>query len=206
MTIHLPKVNQFGGGNGGGGGSSGSISPGGPSGGGQNSDYVNWAKNQMAENSKNWFGADKTTQDALAAANKNLASQIGATQDSSGHWIDKNGNKITGNARGRKDGPGGISQVNELGIELLATNSGQFIELNPHEKIFNNEQMNFLYDFSRRGIESTEKAVSSVSAYNDESMTIENLTLELPNVTDTNSFVEGLKGLKDHMRNVKTIR
>lgn len=190
----------------GGGGSSGSISPGGSSGGGQNSYYVNWAKNQMAENSKNWFGADKATQDALAAANKNLASQIGATQDSSGYWIDKNGNKITGNARGRKDGPGGISQVNELGIELLATNGGQFIELNPHEKIFNNEQMNFLYDFSRRGIESTEKAVSSVSAYNDESMTIENLTLELPNVTDTNSFVEGLKGLKEHMRNVKTIR
>ena len=114
--------------------------------------------------------------------------------------------KIEKNARGRKDGPGGISQVNELGIELLATNGGQFIELNPHEKIFNNEQMNFLYDFSRRGIESTEKAVSSVSAYNDESMTIENLTLELPNVTDTNSFVEGLKGLKEHMRNVKTIR
>ena len=184
----------------------GFSSSGGSSGGGQNSNYVNWAKNQMAENSKNWFGADKATQDALAAANKNLASQIGATQDSSGHWIDKNGNKITGNARGRKDGPGGISQVNELGIELLATNSGQFIELNPHEKIFNNEQMNFLYDFSRRGIESTEKAVSSVSAYNDESMTIENLTLELPNVTDTNSFVEGLKGLKEHMRNVKTIR
>ena len=184
----------------------GFSSSGGSSGGGQNSDYVNWAKNQMAENSKNWFGADKATQDALAAANKNLASQIGATQDSNGHWIDKNGNKITGNARGRKDGPGGISQVNELGIELLATNSGQFIELNPHEKIFNNEQMNFLYDFSRRGIESTEKAVSSVSAYNDESMSIENLTLELPNVTDTNSFVEGLKGLKEHMRNVKTIR
>ena len=184
----------------------GGSSFGGSSGGGQNSDYVNWAKNQMAENSKNWFGADKTTQDALAAANKNLASQIGATQNSDGHWIDKNGNKITGNARGRKDGPGGISQVNELGIELLATNSGQFIELNPHEKIFNNEQMNFLYDFSRRGIESTEKAVSSVSAYNDESMTIENLTVELPNVTDTNSFVEGLKGLKEHMRNVKTIR
>ena len=112
----------------------------------------------------------------------------------------------TGLATGRRDGPGLISQVNELGIELLATNSGQFIELNPHEKIFNNEQMNFLYDFSRRGIESTEKAVSSVSAYNDESMTIENLTLELPNVTDTNSFVEGLKGLKEHMRNVKTIR
>lgn len=184
----------------------GGSSSGGSSGGGQNSNYVNWAKNQMAENSKNWFGADKATQDALAAANKNLASQIGATQDSNGHWIDKNGNKITGNARGRKDGPGGISQVNELGIELLATNSGQFIELNPHEKIFNNEQMNFLYDFSRRGIESTEKAVSSVSAYNDESMTIENLTLELPNVTDTNSFVEGLKGLKEHMRNVKTIK
>ena len=112
----------------------------------------------------------------------------------------------TGLATGRRDGPGLISQVNELGIELLATNGGQFIELNPHEKIFNNEQMNFLYDFSRRGIESTEKAVSSVSAYNDESMSIENLTVELPNVTDTNSFVEGLKGLKEHMRNVKTIR
>ena len=184
----------------------GFSSGGGPSGGGQNSDYVNWAKNQMAENSKNWFGADKATQDALAAANKNLASQIGATQDGDGNWIDKNGNKITGNARGRKDGPGGISQVNELGIELLATNGGQFIELNPHEKIFNNDQMNFLYDFSRRGIETAERTISSVNNYNEDLITIENVTVQLPNVTDTNSFVEGLKNLKEHIRNTNTIK
>ncbi len=115
-------------------------------------------------------------------------------------------NKTQKNAKGTRNSKAGISQVNELGIELLATNSGQFIELNPHEKIFNNDQMNFLYDFSHRGIASAEKAISSVNAYNEDLMNIENITLELPNVTDTDSFVEGLKNLKSHIRNTMTIK
>ena len=110
------------------------------------------------------------------------------------------------NASGTRDARGGISQINELGIELLATNSGQFIELNPHEKIFNNDQMNFLYDFSRKGIESAARTISSVNITNDESMNIENVTLQLPNVKDTDSFIDGLKNLKDYIRNTKTIK
>ena len=88
----------------------------------------------------------------------------------------------------------------------MATNGGQFIELNPHEKIFNNDQMNFLYDFSRRGIETAERTISSVNNYNEDLITIENVTVQLPNVTDTNSFVEGLKNLKEHIRNTNTIK
>lgn len=109
---------------------------------------------------------------------------------------------IQKNAKGTRNARSGISQVNELGIELLATNDGQFIELNPHEKIFNNEQMNFLYDFSRRGIESTEKAIQSVNSIINESLYIDNVTLELPNVTDTDSFVNGLNNLTSYIKNM----
>lgn len=115
-------------------------------------------------------------------------------------------NSSYANASGRRDGPGGISQVNELGIELLATNDGQFIELNPHEKIFNNDQMNFLYDWSRRGIQSVERSLSSVSNYNEDSLRIDSMILELPNVTDSDSFANGLRNLREHIRNTKTIR
>lgn len=163
-------------------------------------------KNQMAQNSKNWFSEDAAGRAELEAQNKQYAAQIGATQDANGNWIDRNGNKITGNAKGTRNAKGGISQVNELGIELLATNGGQFIELNPHEKIFNNDQMNFLYDISRRGIEKAEKTLSSMSSYVDGSIKIGNLTLELPNVTDTDSFAKGLRGLKEYIRNTNTIK
>ena len=110
------------------------------------------------------------------------------------------------NAKGTRNAKGGISQVNELGIELLATNDGQFIELNPHEKIFNNDQMNFLYDYSRRGVQSAQRKISSTSNYNQDLMNIENITLQLPNVKDTESFAEGLKNLKSYVRNTMTIK
>lgn len=112
----------------------------------------------------------------------------------------------TGLATGRRDGPGVISRINELGVELLATNDGQFIELNPHEKIFNNDQMNFLYDWSRRGIQSVERSLSSVSNYSEDSLRIDSMILELPNVTDSDSFANGLRNLREHIRNTKTIR
>lgn len=114
------------------------------------------------------------------------------------------GPRIQSNANGTNDAEAGISQVNELGMELLATNGGQFIELNPHEKIFNNDQMNFLYDLSKQGVENTDRMIKSIiSSTNVESTHIENLTVELPNVSDINSFRLGLNELKDHIKNTQ---
>ena len=108
------------------------------------------------------------------------------------------------NAKGSASTKGGWSQVNEEGIELYATRDGQFVELNPYEKIFNNEQFEFLYNLSKAGTEGVSSIMRSYSSQ-DSSMSIGNISLSLPNVTDTDSFVEGLKSLKDYIRNTKTI-
>lgn len=111
---------------------------------------------------------------------------------------------IQSNANGTASSKAGWSSVNEKGVELYATNDGQFIELNPYEKIFNNEQFEFLYNLSRAG---TEGVSSIMRNYNSDSswMNIENLSLALPNVKDTDSFIEGLRNLKDYIKNTKTI-
>ena len=52
-------------------------------------------------------------------------------------------------ASGTDNASGGISRINEKGIEMWANKYGQFVELNPGDKIFNNDQFDFLYKFSR---------------------------------------------------------
>ena len=100
-----------------------------------------------------------------------------------------------GFAAGTNNTPAGIARVNEKGLELYATNSGHFIELNPHGKIFNNDQFNYLYTLSR-GKTSIDANRSGTGA-----LSIGQMTLALPNVTDTPSFVEGLKHLNEYIRN-----
>lgn len=100
-----------------------------------------------------------------------------------------------GFAAGTNNTPAGIARVNEKGLELYATNSGHFIELNPHGKIFNNDQFNYLYTLSRgkTSIDANKNRTGALS--------IGQMTLALPNVTDTPSFVEGLKHLNEYIRN-----
>ena len=108
------------------------------------------------------------------------------------------------NARGTRNARAGLSWVNEQGIEMLATNEGQLIELNPHEKIFNNDQLNYLYDLSKQKANKLSQAVSTITS-NDNSMIIDNLNISLDNVTDGQSFMEELRGLTGYIRNTKTI-
>ena len=56
-------------------------------------------------------------------------------------------------ATGTDNAHGGISIVNEKGLELWATKYGQMVELNPGDKIFNHEQFSFLYKFSKNPME-----------------------------------------------------
>ena len=89
---------------------------------------------------------------------------------------------------------------------MLSTKYGQIIELNPHQKIFNNDQMNFLYDLSREGISGMNRTVSAISnSMQDNSLLIEHLEVKLDNVTDVKSFAEELQGLTNYIRNTKTI-
>ena len=108
------------------------------------------------------------------------------------------------NAAGTRSSRPGWSMVNERGIEMYANKDGQFIELNPYEKIFNNEQFEFLYDLSKAGTSGVSSIMKNYSS-TASSMNIGNLSLTLPNVKDTDSFVEGLRNLKDYIKNTKTI-
>lgn len=112
--------------------------------------------------------------------------------------------KTQKNAAGTRSSSAGWSMVNERGIEMYANKDGQFIELNPYEKIFNNEQFEFLYDLSKAGASGVSSIMKNYSTKNS-NLSIGAMTIELPNVTDTDSFAEGLKGLNDYIRSTKTI-
>ena len=75
------------------------------------------------------------------------------------------------NATGTDNASGGISMVNEKGIEMWATKYGHLVELNPGDKIFNNDQFNFLYKFSRNP-EAFQNLSNSSSQSIDNSITI----------------------------------
>lgn len=49
---------------------------------------------EMQNNSNAWFGADKKTQQQLADANNELGSQIGASKDSNGDWVNSGGKPL----------------------------------------------------------------------------------------------------------------
>jgi TP901 family phage tail tape measure protein len=72
-----------------------------------------------------------------------------AIYDSSGRFI----SFVKKNAAGTDNAQGGISSVNEKGIEMWATKYGHMVELNPGDKIFNHDQFDFLYRFSKNPTE-----------------------------------------------------
>ena len=114
-------------------------------------------------------------------------------------WISTNMTNIKnlgGYASGSFSTIGGWAQVNEEGFELYGTKDGQFIELNPGEKIFNNEQFKYLYNISKNktGLDYLPSSISN-------SMTVGEVHLTLPNVHDTESFIEGLRNLNSYLKN-----
>lgn len=111
---------------------------------------------------------------------------------------------IQTNAIGTRDSQSGLSLVNENGIEMLSTKFGQIIELNPHQKIFNNDQLNYLYDISRDGIAGMSRTVSAMTA-NSNIVSIDTLHIALDNVTNAESFIDGLKNLNQYIKNTRTI-
>ena len=141
---------------------------------------------------------------AQAMAEGGVAAEIAVK---SKNWSASEMNKyLNKNAAGTRDSIPGLSLVNEKGVEMLSTKYGQIIELNPHQKIFNNDQMNFLYDLSREGIQGMNRTVSAISTIADNSMSIETVQVTLPNVTDARSFAEDIKNLTSYIRNTKTIQ
>jgi TP901 family phage tail tape measure protein len=61
------------------------------SGGGGGKSTEQMMREQMAQNSQDWFSADSDTKEALEKANNEMGSNLGLHKDSSGKWVDSNG-------------------------------------------------------------------------------------------------------------------
>lgn len=135
---------------------------------------------QMLENAEAWWNA--TTQeerDALHKANEALAKEIGGlTYDSSsGVW--------SKHATGTHNARGGLSIVGERGPEMRILNKG--------DNIIPANQTANLWKWSNTTPQAVLSTLSSRNGSGNTSYAFDVSRIELPNVTDAKSFVQGLK-------------
>ncbi len=135
---------------------------------------------QMLENAEAWWNA--TTQeerDALHKANEALAKEIGGlTYDSSsGIW--------SKHATGTHNARGGLSIVGERGPEMRILNKG--------DNIIPANQTANLWKWSNTTPQAVLSTLSSRNGAGNTSYAFDVSRIELPNVTDAKSFVQGLK-------------
>lgn len=146
---------------------------------------------QMAENSAAWWQTeDKAERDALHEANVELARRIeqllgnGAQMKYDGHtgtWSWQGAR----NAKGTHNFRGGLSLVGENGPELRVLRRGDNII--PADKTAN------LWKWSNTTPQQMLTTLSARSGGNNTSYVFDVSRIELPNVTDAKSFVQGLK-------------
>lgn len=135
---------------------------------------------QMLENAEAWWNA--TTQeerDALHKANEALAKEIGGlTYDSSsGVW--------SKHATGTHNARGGLSIVGERGPEMRILNKG--------DNVIPANQTANLWKWSNTTPQAVLSTLSSRNGSGNTSYAFDVSRIELPNVTDAKSFVQGLK-------------
>ena len=135
---------------------------------------------QMLENAEAWWNA--TTQeerDALHKANEALAEEIGGlTYDSSsGVW--------SKHATGTHNARGGLSIVGERGPEMRILNKG--------DNIIPANQTANLWKWSNTTPQAVLSTLSARNGGGNTSYAFDVSRIELPNVTDAKSFVQGLK-------------
>lgn len=135
---------------------------------------------QMLANAEAWWNA--TTQeekDALHKANETLAKEIGGlTYDSSsGIW--------SKHATGTHNARGGLSIVGERGPEMRILNKG--------DNIIPANQTANLWKWSNTTPQAVLSTLSSRNGAGNTSYAFDVSRIELPNVTDAKSFVQGLK-------------
>lgn len=135
---------------------------------------------QMLENAEAWWNA--TTQeekDALHKANEALAKEIGGlTYDSSsGVW--------SKHATGTHNARGGLSIVGERGPEMRILNKG--------DNIIPANQTANLWKWSNITPQAVLSTLSARNGGGNTSYAFDVSRIELPNVTDAKSFVQGLK-------------
>lgn len=141
-------------------------------------------RRQMELNAKRWFDADEKTRDELHRANEELAERL---EKETGTKLSYEGStgKWSKNATGTHNFRGGLSLVGERGPEMRILGQG--------DNIIPANQTANLWKWSNTTPQAMLTTLSGRNGGGNTSYAFDVSRIELPNVTDAKSFVQGLK-------------
>ena len=141
-------------------------------------------RRQMELNAQRWFDADEKTKDELHRANEELAERLAQETGTNLSYSGETG-KWSENATGTRNFRGGLSLVGERGPEMRILGQG--------DNIIPANQTANLWKWSNTTPQQMLTTLSARSGGGNTSYAFDVSRIELPNVTDAKSFVQGLK-------------
>lgn len=141
-------------------------------------------RRQMELNAQRWFDADEKTKDELHRANEELAERLAQETGTNLSYSGATG-KWSKNATGTRNFRGGLSLVGERGPEMRILGQG--------DNIIPANQTANLWKWSNTTPQQMLTTLSARSGNSNTSYVFDVSRIELPNVTDAKSFVQGLK-------------
>lgn len=141
-------------------------------------------RRQMELNANRWFDADEKTRDELHRANEELAERLAQETGTNLSYSGTTG-KWSKNATGTRNFRGGLSLVGERGPEMRILGQG--------DNIIPANQTANLWKWSNTTPQQMLTTLSARSGGGNTSYAFDVSRIELPNVTDAKSFVQGLK-------------
>lgn len=141
-------------------------------------------RRQMELNAQRWFDADEKTKDELHRANEELAERLAQETGTTLSYTGSTG-KWSKNATGTRNFRGGLSLVGERGPEMRILGQG--------DNVIPANQTANLWKWSNTTPQQMLTTLSARSGGGNTSYAFDVSRIELPNVTDAKSFVQGLK-------------
>lgn len=141
-------------------------------------------RRQMELNAQRWFDADEKTKDELHRANEELAERLAKETGTDLSYSGETG-KWSKNATGTRNFRGGLSLVGERGPEMRILGQG--------DNVIPANQTANLWKWSNTTPQQMLTTLSARSGGGNTSYAFDVSRIELPNVTDAKSFVQGLK-------------
>lgn len=141
-------------------------------------------RRQMELNAQRWFDADEKTRDELHRANEELAERLAQETGTNLSYSGETG-KWSKNATGTRNFRGGLSLVGERGPEMRILGQG--------DNVIPANQTANLWKWSNTTPQQMLTTLSARSGNSNTSYAFDVSRIELPNVTDAKSFVQGLK-------------
>lgn len=141
-------------------------------------------RRQMELNAQRWFDADEKTKDELHRANEELSERLAQETGTNLTYSGETG-KWSKNATGTRNFRGGLSLVGERGPEMRILGQG--------DNVIPANQTANLWKWSNTTPQQMLTTLSARSGGGNTSYAFDVSRIELPNVTDAKSFVQGLK-------------